>query len=90
MIQLLGSRVLIRPEGLKDGEKVTSSGIIIPPVGNRKEAPSMGEVVAVGPHALELKAGQRVVFSKYEFDLVKLDDEELSIGELGHVLAILE
>ena len=78
-------------------EEKTSGGIIIPD--SAKEKPQQGNVVAAGPGkrddtgkriAMEVKAGDRVLFSKYGGTEVKLDgDEHLIISE-DDVLAILE
>ena len=80
-----------------DEEEKTSGGIIIPD--SAKEKPQQGNVIAAGPGkrddtgkrvAMEVKAGDRVLFSKYGGTEVKLDgDEHLIISE-DDVLAILE
>jgi chaperonin GroES len=79
----LQDHVLIRPVV---PEAKTSGGIIIPDTAQEK--PMEGEVLAAGPgardangalHALEVKAGDRVLFGKWSGSEVKLDDEDLMI-----------
>ncbi len=91
----LGDRVVVKPAG-KEGEKKLASGIIIPASAD-KERPMMGEVVAVGPGKYEdgarapmaVKEGDRVLFSKYGYDEVKLDGEEYYVLSESGILAIL-
>ena len=80
-----------------DEEEKTSGGIIIPD--SAKEKPQQGNVVAVGPGKrddkgkvipMDVKAGDRVLFSKYAGTEVKLDGEEHLIVSEDEVLAILE
>ena len=90
----LGDRVLIRPEEEKETKK---GGIIIPDTA--KEKPLVGEVVAVGPGklddkgqriALNVKAGDKVLFGKYAGNEVKLGDEELMIMNEDDIYGIIE
>ncbi len=90
----LGDRVLIKRE---DAEEKTSGGIIIPETS--KEKPSKGTVVAVGDGArdekgnlipMNLKAGDKVFFSKWGGTEIKVDDEELVIMKESDILAIIE
>ena len=90
----LGDRVLIKRE---DAEEKTSGGIIIPETS--KEKPSKGIVVAVGDGArdekgnlipMNLKAGDKVFFSKWGGTEMKVDDEELVIMKESDILAIIE
>ena len=93
-IRPLNNRLIVKR--IEEEEK-TSGGIIIPD--SAKEKPQQGNVVAAGPGkrddtgkriAMEVKAGDRVLFSKYGGTEVKLDgDEHLIISE-DDVLAILE
>ena len=79
-------------------EKTTSKGgIIIPDVA--KEKPQQGEVVAVGKGAiddagnvrpLDVKVGDKVLFTKWGGDELAVDGEELLIMKEGDVLAIVE
>ncbi len=78
-------------------EEKTSGGIIIPDTA--REKPMEGEVVAVGPGArdeqgsivaLEVKAGDRVLFGKWSGTEVKLDGEELLIMKEADLLGVVE
>ena len=89
----LGDRVVLQQ--LK-AEETTKSGIVLP--GQDKEKPQQAEVIAVGPGGMvdgkevkmEVKKGDKVIYSKYSGTEVKLDDETfLVIGERD-VLAVIE
>lgn len=91
-IQPLGDRVLIK--ALKEDE-VTKSGIVLPDTAE-KEKPEKGEVIAVGEGKLNedgkriplnVKAGDKVIFSKYGPDEIKVDNEELLIIKQEDILA---
>jgi chaperonin GroES len=78
-------------------EQTTKGGIIIPDTA--KEKPLQGEVVAVGNgkiledgkvRALDIKAGDTILFSKYAGTEIKLDGEELLILREEDVLGVLE
>ena len=78
-------------------EGKTKGGIIIPDTA--KEKPQEGEVIAVGPGgrdddgkviALDVKAGDRVLFGKWSGSEVKIDGEELLIMKESDLLGILE
>jgi chaperonin GroES len=80
-----------------EAEEKTAGGIIIPDTA--KEKPQEGEVVAVGPGArdetgklveLSVKAGDRVLFSKWSGSEVKIDGEELLIMKESDILGIVE
>jgi chaperonin GroES len=90
----LYDRVLI--EQLEEEER-TTGGIIIPDTA--KEKPMQGRVIAVGPgqrdeageiHPLEVKAGDRVLFSKFSGTEVKMPEGEYLIVRESDVLAIIE
>jgi chaperonin GroES len=90
----LHDRVVVRR--IESDEK-TAGGIIIPDTA--KEKPQEGEVVAVGPGArnekgelvaLELKAGDRVLFGKWSGTEVKIDGEDLLIMKESDLLGIVE
>jgi chaperonin GroES len=75
----------------------TAGGIIIPDTA--KEKPQQGEIVAVGPgardesgkiNALEVKAGDRVLFGKWSGTEVKIDGQDLLIMKESDILGILE
>jgi len=89
----LGDRVVVRP---LEKEEVTKSGIVLPDTA--KEKPQEGEIIAVGPGrltddgkrlAMELKKGDRVLFSKYAGTEVKLEETEYLILRESDVLAKL-
>ena len=93
-IKPLGDRVLIKA---LEREEKTKSGIVLPDTA--KEKPQEGRVIAVGSGkmldngtkvALEVQAGQKVIFSKYAGTEVKLDGEELIILNERDILAIVE
>lgn len=80
-----------------DEEEVSSGGIIIPD--SAKEKPQEGKVVAVGNgkigddgkiQKLELKKGDRILFSKYSGNEIKIDGIEHLIMREDDVLGILE
>lgn len=89
----LGDRVVIKKV---EAEETTKSGIVLP--GSAKEKPQMAEVVAVGPGGMvdgkevkmEVKVGDKVIFSKYSGNEVKIDGEELTILRQDDILAIVE
>lgn len=91
----LGDRVLIKPISMD--EKKTPSGIIIPDTVD-KEKPEQGIVIAVGEGKYDdgklipvsVKKGQKVVFSKYGYDEIKIDGEEYYILEEKNILAIVK
>jgi chaperonin GroES len=77
-------------------EEKSAGGIIIPDTA--KEKPQQGEVIAVGPGgrdeagnlvALELKAGDTVLFGKWSGTEVKLDGEELLIMKESDIMGVL-
>ena len=89
----LHDRVLIRRV---EAEEKTAGGIIIPDTA--KEKPSQGEIVAVGPGArdesgkiaaLDVKAGDRVLFGKWSGTEVKIDGEELLIMKESDIMGVL-
>jgi len=93
-IRPLQDRILVRR---LESEEKTASGIIIPD--NAKEKPQEGEVIAVGNgkllsdgklHKPEVKAGDRIMFSKYAGSEVKLDGDEHLILREDDILGIVE
>lgn len=93
-IRPLNDRVLVKR--LKSEER-SAGGIIIPD--SAKEKPAQGQVVAVGPGklneagqrvALNVKAGDKVLFSKYGGTEVKLDSEDFLIMREDDVLGVVE
>ena len=85
----LSDRVVLRQ---LEAEEKTKSGIIL--ADSAKEKPQEAEVIAVGPGTkdvtMQVKAGQKVVYSKYAGTNVKLDDEEYIIVKQDDILAIVE
>src|ERR1700719_2188161 len=90
----LHDRVVVRR---LDAEEKTAGGIIIPDTA--KEKPMEGEIVAVGPGArnekgelvaLDVKAGDRVLFGKWSGTEVKIDGEDLLIMKESDVMGIIE
>ncbi|MFT9497053.1 co-chaperone GroES [Anaerosolibacter sp.] len=92
-IKPLGDRVVIKK---LEAEEKTKSGIVLP--SQAKEQPQMAEVVAVGPGGvvegkeikMEVKVGDRVIFSKYAGTEIKYDGVEYTILRQNDVLAIVE
>ena len=89
----LGDRVVIKNV---ESEETTKSGIVLP--GAAKEKPQMADVIAVGPGGnvdgkeivMQVKAGQKVIYSKYAGTEVKLDGEEVILVRQSDILAIVE
>ncbi|HEY8615655.1 co-chaperone GroES [Phenylobacterium sp.] len=90
----LGDRVLVRRV---EEEEKTRGGIIIPDTA--KEKPQEGEVIAVGPgardengkvQALDVKAGDRILFGKWSGTEVKLEGQDLLIMKESDILGVLE
>jgi chaperonin GroES len=89
----LGDRVVIKQ---LEAEETTKSGIILAPTA--KEKPQQAEVVSVGPGGvidgkevkMEVKAGDKVIYSKYAGTEVKLEQDEFIIVKQGDILAIVE
>ena len=88
-IKPLGDRVLIKRF---EAEEKTKSGIVLP--GNAKEQPQMAEVLAVGPGTaevkMEVKEGDKVIFSKYAGNDIKMDGEDVILMSQKDILAIVE
>ena len=89
----LGDRVVLKQ---LVAEETTKSGIVLP--GQAQEKPQQAEVVAVGPGGMvdgkevtmQVKAGDKVIYSKYSGNEVKLDGEEYIIVKQNDILAIVE
>ena len=92
-IKPLGDRVVIKR---LEAEETTKSGIIV--TGIAKERPQEAEVVAVGPGAIvdgkrtemEVKIGDKVLYSKYAGTEVKFEGEEYTILRQEDILSIVE
>lgn len=89
----LGDRVVLKQ---CEAEETTKSGIIL--ASASKEKPQEAEVIAVGPGGMVdgkevtmcVKAGQKVIYSKYAGTEVKLDGEEYIIVKQSDILAVVE
>lgn len=92
-VRPLGDRVVIKR---LEAEETTKSGIVLP--GAAKEKPQLAEVIAVGPGGIvdgkevkmDVKAGDKVFFSKYSGTEVKIDGQELLIVKQDDILGIVE
>ena len=91
-IRPFGERVVIKP---LPREEISKGGIVIPDTA--KEKPQEGEIIAVGPGklsddgkriAMEVKVGDKVVYSKYAGTEFKLDEEEVVILRESDILAV--
>ena len=92
-IKPMSDRIVIRPT---QQEETTKGGIFLPDTA--KERPQEGEVVAVGPGRylnngkrveMELKAGDKVIYSKYAGTEIQVEDEELLVLGYNDVLAMI-
>ena len=93
-LQPLGDRVVVERE---ESESVTAGGIVLPD--SAKDKPARGKIVSVGDgrlmkdgsrSPLQVKAGNRVIFSSYAGDTFKLGDRELVLMREEDILAIME
>ena len=91
-LQPLADRLVVKPV---QKEEMTKGGIFIPDT--VKEKPQEGEVVAVGPGrmtddgkriAMDVKVGDRIIYSKYGGSEIKIDDIEMIILRESDILAI--
>jgi chaperonin GroES len=94
-IKPISDHILIEPI---PGEEKSKGGILLPQTSD-KERPEQGKVVAVGPGkkdktgniiSMEVKAGDKVLFTKYGPNEIKVDDKEYLIAREEDILAILE
>lgn len=94
MIKPLGDRVVIK---VLEKEEKTKSGIVLPDTA--KEKPQQGKIVAVGSGkvldngqrvALDVKEGDKVIFSKYAGTEIKIDGQDYLILSERDVLATVE
>ena len=90
-IKPMSDRILIRPT---EQEEMTQSGIFLPDTA--RERPQEGEIVAVGPGRIlnngkrlemELKAGDKIIYSKYAGTEIEADDGELLLMGANDVLS---
>ena len=94
-IKPLSDHILIEP--IKEEEK-TKTGILLPETAE-KEKPEQGKVIAVGPGKrtekgeiipISVKPGQKVLFTKYGPNEIKVDNKEYLIAKEEDILAIIE
>ncbi len=93
IVKPLGDRVVIKNI---EAEETTKGGLIL--TSASKEKPQMAEVIAVGPGGIvdgkevvmNVKAGQKVIYSKYAGTEVKVDGDELIIVRQNDILATVE
>ncbi len=86
-------RVVVK---MVEAEETTKSGIIL--AGTAKEKPQVAEVIAVGPGGvvdgkdvkMQIKKGEKVIFSKYSGTEVKLDGQEYIVVRQNDILAVVE
>src|SRR5437763_16377295 len=89
----LEDRVVVKPS---EEEEMTTSGLVIPDTA--KERPQEGEVIAVGPGRFEdgqrvpmdVKVGDKVIYSKYGGTEVKIEGEDYLILSARDVLAVVK
>ena len=89
----LGDRVVLKQ---LEAEETTKSGIVLP--GQAQEKPQQAEVIAVGPGGMvdgnevkmEVKVGDKVIYSKYAGTEVKMDGQEFIIVKQNDILAVVE
>jgi chaperonin GroES len=90
----LGSRVVVEPV---EQDEVTAGGIVLPETA--KEKPQKGKVLSVGPGdrdedgdyiAMDVKAGDIVLFAKYAGTEIKVEGKKLLILRESDLLAIVE
>lgn len=89
----LGDKVVLKQLA---AEETTKSGIVLP--GQAKEKPQQAEVVAVGPGGvvdgkevtMQVKAGDKVIYSKYAGTEVKLEEDEYIVVKQNDIVAIVE
>lgn len=96
-IKPLGDRVIVRPLTETEMGTMSPSGIIIPETA-KKEKPEQGIVIAVGTGKwdaeksvripMEVKVGDKVVFSKYGYDEIKFENKEYFIVSEQSILGI--
>ncbi len=98
-IRPLNDKVVVRPLTDQEAGTASASGIIIPDSA-KKEKPEQGIVIAVGAGKwdedgekripLDVKVGDRVIFSKYGYDEVKVDGREYFLVSEGSILGVFK
>lgn len=94
-VKPLSDNILIEPITV---EEKTKSGILLPDTA-QKERPEQGKVIATGPGKktaagkvipMEVKTGDKVLFTKYGPNEIKIDNKEYLIAKQEDILAIIE
>ena len=89
----LGDKIVLKQ---LEAEETTKSGIVLP--GQAKEKPQQAEVIEIGPGGLvdgkevtmQVKAGDKVIYSKYSGTEVEIEDEKYVIVKQNDILAVVE
>ena len=93
-LQPLGDRVVVERE---EAEGRTAGGIVLPD--SAKDKPSRGTVIAIGDgrmldngerNKLQVKVGEKVLFTSYAPETIKLNDQELLLMREEDILAVIE
>ena len=84
-LQPLADRIVAKS---LEAETQSPSGLYIPD--SAKEKPQMGEVLAVGKEVKEVKLGDRILYTKYGPNEVKIDGQELLLLKEEDVLAVVK
>lgn len=93
-LQPLGDKVVVSRD---ESQEVTAGGIVLPD--SAKDKPSRGTVVAIGTGkllddgtrgAMQVKVGDRVLFTSYAPENIEIDDEEYLLMSEGDILAVIE
>ena len=96
-ISPLGARVLVEPDDGKKQKERTETGIYIPE-SNSTEKPEQGKVLAVGEGEyqdgklvpMKVKIGDKIIFSKYGYDEIKVDDKKYFVIKEENILAVIK
>ncbi|MBX3426381.1 MAG: co-chaperone GroES [Pirellulales bacterium] len=93
-LQPLGDKVVVSRD---ESQEITAGGIVLPD--SAKDKPSRGTVVAIGTGkllddgtrgAMQVKVGDRVLFTSYAPENIEIDDEEYLLMSEGDILAVIE
>ena len=93
-LQPLGDKVVVERE---ESQTKTAGGIVLPD--SSKEKPARGTIVAIGTGkllddgsrgAMQVKKGDRVLFTSYAPETITIDDEEFLLMSEGDILAVIE
>ncbi|MEX0677551.1 MAG: co-chaperone GroES [Pirellulales bacterium] len=93
-LQPLGDRVVVERE---ESEEKTAGGIVLPDTA--KDKPARGKIIAIGDgrllddgsrSKLQVKVGDKVLFTSYAPEAIKINDQELLLMREEDILAIIE